>query len=1125
MTSDATTSGGVAQPSDRATRDRAMTGLDTSVFLQAGAGTGKTSVLVGRVVEAVRTGRAALREIVAITFTEKAAGELRDRVRRELYEAQREADDDLREEEAERLTLALHEVDAAHIETIHAFASSLLRERPLEAGLDPNFQVLDAVSEQLDFEESWQNWLWSEEEGAARPRIERCLRLGLSLDHLQALAHTITEFRELNSRQEAPAVTAASTIWEAERAAAGQLIGLAEQVSDAVERDISTLVHTLDELESLPLEALEAGLVGLKLPVVRAGRNPGEPRVRCADAVERFREEHLEYVERVRVQALAEFIEVVADFVERAALERRRQGRLSFQDLLIEARALLDQQRVRRYFRARYKFLLIDEFQDTDPLQAEIVMLLAARNDPANWREAELEPGRLFIVGDPKQSIYRFRRADIDMYADVLRLFKAEHESSGQAEVAHLDVNFRSRPELVEWHNHVFEALIRPNAEFVNAQPEYHPLAPFRTDDGPAVLTLLPNRGIAWARIGEARQDEAQAVARWIRTVRDSDQLAVKVVDPEGGEARRPDYRDICLLVRNRTNIEMYTEALAAAGVPFHLDSGRGFFLQQEIRDAGVILRAMDDPSDEVAVVSALKSAPYSASDTELLAFANAGGKFQLRAGAVPDDYEGALRPAFEQLLGLAAEQAERSLPAFVDRVLRATHLAEIQLARTDGVQRAANLQIIVQRAADFAANDVDSLRPFVRWLGQQTRTDLAEAESPVTEIEDDVVRILTIHQAKGLEFPIVVMPKMASERWSERAISVVDREADRIDFQIGRAEQRFKTPGYAAAHQRQEVYEDAEERRLFYVAATRARDWLVLPAFFTERTRGYHDLLDEALPGWLSLPEKGIGPGSVSYRVEQLAHVPHQEPELIRPDVAALSKRWRELHDLALEEGQPRREVVAPSSLGHDEPKLPRETEPLDRSAEAVDRGASSDSGDSLGGTDAGVTLRSALRFVPGGSDGRERGSAVHDALFLADFDDWEATENAAQRVFTEQGLGDDAEELLRHVRRAFKSELGDAVRSAARVERELPLVAVESDRIMEGYVDLAYLPEGAEADGGWVLVDYKTDQDASVETRAAYEEQVRAYARMFASTGVGVEAAYLLFTTSGDAWPVELG
>ncbi len=1123
MTNDATARGEGVQPSDQATRDRAMAKLDMSVFLQAGAGTGKTSVLVGRVVEAVRSGRAALREIVAITFTEKAAGELRDRVRRELYEAQRDASEQLRDEEAKRLTLALHEVDAAHIETIHAFASSLLRERPLEAGLDPNFQVLDAMTEQLDFEESWQNWLWSEEEGAARPRIERCLRLGLSLDHLQGLAHTITEFRELNSRQETPTVQPAVKIWEAKRAEAGQLVQLAQRVSDAVERDISALVDALDALGSLPSEALEAGLVSLKLPIIRAGRNPDEPRVRCADAVERFREVHLDYVERVRVQALAEFIEVAADFVDQAALERRRHGRLSFQDLLIEARALLNQQRVRRYFRARYKFLLIDEFQDTDPLQAEIVMLLAARNDPANWREAELEPGRLFIVGDPKQSIYRFRRADIDMYAEVLRLFEAEQKSNGQAEVAHLDVNFRSRPELVKWHNHVFDALIRPDVKFANAQPEYHPLVPFRVDDGPAVLSLLPNRGIAWGRIAEAREDEAQAVARWIRTVRDSDQLPIHVMDPDNG-GRRPGYRDICLLVRNRTNIELYTKALGDAGVPFHLDSGRGFFLQQEVRDAGVILRAMDDPSDEVAVVAALKSAPYSASDTELLAFANAGGTFQLRADAVPDDYEGALRPAFAQLLGLAQEQAERSLPAFVDRVLRATRLTEIQLARPDGVQRAANLQIIVQRAADFAENDVDSLRAFVRWLGQQTRTDLAEAESLVTEIEDDVVRILTIHQAKGLEFPIVVMPKMASERWRSRAISVVDREAGRIDFQIGRAEQRFETPGYAAAHQRQEVYEDAEERRLLYVAATRARDWLVLPAFFTERTRGYHDLLDEALPGWLSLPKEGLGPGSLSYRVEQLAHVPNQDPEPIHPDVATLSRRWLESHSLALEQGQPRRTVVVPSSLGHDSPKEPREIEPLDRSSETIDRGASSASGDSLSGTDAGVTLRSPLRFVESGSAGRERGAAIHDALFRANFDDWDATEKAAQRVFTEHGLEAEVEELMQHVRRTFESELGEAVRSAAQVERELPLVAVESERIMEGYVDLAYLPQGVEKDGGWVLVDYKTDQDASEKTRAAYQEQVRAYARMFASTGVGVGAAYLLFTTSGELWPIEV-
>jgi len=864
------------------------------------------------------------------------------------------------------------------------------------------------------------------------------------------------------------------------------------------------------------------------VPLIRASRNPGEARVRCAEAVERFRDSHADYAGHVRIQALAEFIDVAADFVRDAADRRRRRGTLTFQDLLIEARGLLQhERRVRRYFRERYKFLLIDEFQDTDPLQAEIVLLLAAANDAARWDEAELAPGRLFIVGDPKQSIYRFRRADIDMYADVLRFFEREHAAGRPAEVAFLDVNFRSRPGLVDWHNHVFGALIQRDAEFPNAQPDYHALMPFRAVTGPAVIALQPNTGVNWGRIGEAREDEATALARFIETVVRTDAIPLQIHDGQTvGDPRPVRYRDICFLVRNRTNLEFYTEALAAAGIPFHLDSGRGFFLQQEIRDASVILRAVDDPSDEVAIVAALKSAPYSASDLELFDYVRAGGRFQLRDSAVPADYNGPLRSALAQLRALAQKQAEMSLPAFVDHVLRETRLAEIQLSRGNGVQRAANLQIIVQRAADFASNDVDSLRPFVRWLSQQTRTDLAEAESPVTEVEEDVVRILTIHQAKGLEFPVVILAKMAGADAPDRSIAVVDRERNKIDFQIGRAEERFQTPGYAEAHARQEVYEESEERRLFYVAATRARDWLVLPTFLTDRAPGYHRLLDEALPGWRGLPEEPLHPASLHYRVEHLAHVARRERPDVHPDVPALHRAWSAAHDAGREAGRPRRTVLAPSVLGHDEPKQPRETEPPDRAADEIDRTATTDDGAPLGGSDAADSLRAVLRYRAGPDgdvegDGRERGSAVHDALYLADLGDWERTEHRARGVFTEYGLDAAADALLADVRRAFDSGLFRRAREAARVERELPLVVVDEEQITEGYLDLAFQPA---PESGWVIVDYKTDRAPTRETLQRYEAQVLAYVRMFRLTGQPVDEAHLLLTATGESHSVPL-
>ncbi len=1100
-------------PSDQPVRDAAMRELGTSFFLQAGAGTGKTAVLVGRVVEAVCTGKAELREIVAITFTEKAAGELRDRIRRALYEALTGAD----QAEAPRLRRALNQVDSAAIQTIHAFASSLLRERPLEAGLDPNFSVLDQVSEQLAFDEVWEEWLWTEEDPRVRPRIERCLRLGLTLDHLRRLTHEISESRDLDPCQPATAPEPPGPFYAWVRRDTQRLVALAEGVTPAVLARVELFRDQVEALADLPEATLEATLSTLAVPRPRLGRSASEARIAFQDALDTLGERLDAYGDAVRAHALAHFIDVASAFVQDAARRRKTAGTLTFSDLLIEARDLiLHSARVRRYYRQRYRFLLIDEFQDTDPLQAEIVLLLAADNDATAWRQARPAPGRLFIVGDPKQSIYRFRRADIDIYAEVQDLFQREAaRRPGAARVEALSVNFRSRPALVDWYNSVFQTLIQRAPDFPHAQPEYHALHPFREDTGFGVIHLLPNTGVTWKRVGEARQEEAQALVRFIETVVHTEEFALALPHAEArGGTRPPRYRDICVLVRDRTGLEIYSDALAQANIPYHLDSGRGFFLHQEIRDAAALLTVLDDPSDEVALVATLKSAPFAASDAELLEFRRAGGAFRLEAKAIPDGYHGPLRPPLQDLLALRAEMARLSLPAFVDRALRQTHLLDIQLALKNP-QRAANLHVIVQRAADFAANDVDSLRPFVRWLSTQTRTDLAEAEAPVTEVEEDVVRILTIHQAKGLEFPIVILAKLARATASDRAVSVVNRDAGTLDFQIGPAAARFQTPGFAAARERQARYEAAEERRLLYVAATRARDYLVIPAFFSDTAYGYHADLEEALPGWTN-PEFAVtAPGAIACRVEQLVRAPHVVPRPPTPDVPPLIGAWEAAQQTARRGGAARTVFRAPSAQAHDWLKIPRETAPHEQTLS--DR-ASAATGPDEAAPEAGLSSAPLLA----GANGRERGALLHDALATADLANAQAAAHRANALAQERGRPDLGAEISAAVRRTLGSAFFDRVRAARRVERELPLVihqAGDPAVITEGYVDLAF----EEADG-WVVVDYKSDAAPSPDTIRGYQEQVRAYARALEAAGGRVREAYVFWTARAQAEPVPL-
>ncbi|MCY3887336.1 MAG: UvrD-helicase domain-containing protein [Chloroflexi bacterium] len=1069
-------------PADQAARDRAIHDLDRSIFLRAGAGSGKTSVLVGRLIEAVRTGRAELRQIVAITFTEKAAGELRDRVRRELYRTLRAVDG----EEAECLRRALGQVDAAHIETIHAFASSLLRERPLEARLDPHFRVLDAVGEQLAFEQAWQDWLWSERDPEARPRVERCLRLGMSLDKLRDLTHRITETRDLDPRQSIAAPPAAATVYDAWRSKLEDLAAASREGGESPQA--RKLLDQLHGFEGLAPPALEAALTQLQIAPPRSGRRGGEVRRRQDEAWRALKEQQQQYAEAVRSQALADLIVVAYRFVIDDAERRRREGTLTFEDLLIRARDLLvESPSAREYFRQRFKFLLIDEFQDTDPLQAEIVLLLAGQGNATHWREAEVTPGRLFIVGDLKQSIYRFRRADIDIYAEVEELFQRHPQGAAASRVDTLDVNFRSRPDLVAWHNHVFQALIQPDPDFLRAQPAYQPLRAHRQEAGTAVIRLLPSSGVQWQRIKEAREEEARTIVRFIQTVVETDELEVTVRESDGVTPRRPRYRDICLLVRNRTELELYSAALEGQGVPYHLDSGRGFFLQQETREAAALLTALDDPSDEVAVVATLKSAPFSASDVELLEFVQAGGRFRIDAAALPASYNGPLREPYAVLLQLLQRKAKMPLPVFVDHAFRETHLLEIQLARRSS-QRAANLHLIVQRAADFAANEVDSLRPFVRWLSTQTRTDLAEAEWPVTEADEDVVRILTIHQAKGLEFPIVVLAKLASAQTPDRTIAVVNRERGTIDFQIGRRDARFQTPHFAEEQARQRRYEAAEERRLLYVAATRARDFLVLPAFFTDRAKGYHDDLEEALPGWMTLDYDVQAPGMDNVHMEELVPMPGTMPPTPRPDVAGTRARWQAAREQALQAGAATHEFITPSRIGEDRLKEPRETAPR--------------------------------RWDETGSgEGRHLGTLIHEALRTAALADLPLSIERGKSLCQERGQSDLADEVERHLRATLGSSLFARVRAADQVERELPLVLVDAERVIEGYVDLAFRDEE-----GWVIVDYKSTRSPSPEAITAYEGQIRAYVEAFQGTGVPVRSAFLLFTATGESRKVSL-
>ena len=1086
-------------PSDQAVRDRLLSELETSFFLQAGAGAGKTRILVDRVVELVRRDHAQLRNIVAITFTEKAAGELRARIRTALSKA-RGRDSDAAEQR--RLDDALRQVDAAHIETIHAFASSLLKERPFDAGIDPGFEILDALGADLDFTDAWHGWLWREEDPRAQAAIERALRFDMPLDRLREAAQQLSRNRDLDPPHGSPAPPDPHETHAEWLQTAEQLRVEYEQLGSRQAAQPETLVGWLREM---PLDDPDE-LSRLLLTPARTRKPSGRSEELRAlrERWDEFAAQRAAYARSLRAHILNDVLAVLGAFVRDDADRRRREGRLTFEDLLIEARNLLvTSAGARRFLRERYSHILIDEFQDTDPLQAEIVLLLAAEHDTNDWTNASPAPGRLLVVGDPQQAIYRFRRADIDTYTKVRDLFQqaAEANAEGTAETR-LSVNFRSRPELIAWYNRTHARVLRTDETWPTAQAQHQILEPHREEAGPGVV-VVPSAKQEYANLDEAREDEADSIARIIRGMVDG-RTDFALLD-----GRPPSFRDIAILVNNRTKLELYIDQLEAAGIPYHHDSGRGFFTRQEIRDLTAMLTALDDPSDEVAVVASLKSPPWSASDQELFDYSRSGGdgqraRFTLRPEDVPGAYNGPLREALAQLRELRSALRDRSLPDFVGHVLRESRLLEAQFAMPRGQLRAANLLMMVQRAGDFAEAGDESLRPFVRWLSERSATDLPEAESATSEAADNVVRVLTMHQAKGLEFPIVILPKLASGS-IDKSTFIVDREQNRIDFAIGPRSDRWETEGFSRAAEREQAYRDAEQRRLLYVATTRAQDWLVVPIFQRGSSLGFHEYFEDAIPNWLaednadSIAEDD---STIVRRADTFDPVPVIPRAPVELDAAAITADWQARRAEALVNGAVDLRALTPSAIGHDDVKRELEDPPTERENE---------DGDAEPQVAAAEARSLAMR----------RGNAIHEALALSVADDPGETLRRAERVCERRDVP--LEDVLADLERTLEHPLLERARKSAQHVFEMPLVLHRSNNggseIIEGQADLVF-----EEPQGWVVVDFKSDRQFDSELERSYQQQVALYAEMLSAAGAHVREAWLLFTHSGEARPVGL-
>ncbi|MEZ4647833.1 MAG: UvrD-helicase domain-containing protein [Candidatus Eisenbacteria bacterium] len=1197
-------------PADQAARDQIRTRLDETIVVEAAAGTGKTTMLVERIVALLSSGRGEVDRIVAVTFTEKAAGELKLRIRERLESARQDAP----AESAEKLNLerALARLEEAWVGTIHGFCADLLRERSVAANVDPDYRTLTEPEAIKLFRETFDLWLQQTLESPPEG-VRRSLRRTASgqredgpVGRLHRAAWSLAEWRDFPHAWRRDPFPREARIDEI----VAVLHSFAERSEQCAKKANDNLYLDTEKYRRLSRELAEAepvrgrdydGLEGTLIELLRgwaprkgygkeygAGITREEIHAELTDLIDRIREFECDADADLAALLQGELQQVIESYEERKA----KLGLLDFVDLLVRARDLIrGDSEVRAEFQTRFTHVFVDEFQDTDPIQAEILMLLAS-DDPEvwNWQFVRPQPGKLFVVGDPKQSIYRFRRADVSIYSQV----KSILERSG-ATCLQLTTNFRTVENLQRAVNTAFAPWMRGDTGTLQA--DYVPLTPWRQDrEGRPSLIALPvpqpfgARGVTKTAIDGSLPGAVASFVNWMltesgwtvkETVRvpldasaegedeakrgggspsrkardgarggaDANVGATTGANAETAEARRTvqmererplQPRDVCLLFRRFDNFFLgditrgYVRALEAHGIRHLLVGGRSFHEREEVETVRTALNAIEWPDDELSVFATLRGAFFAIGDEELFEFRQGGRKlhpFRKRDG---DELPEHLRPIDDalQVLGqLHRARNQRPIADTVSTLLDATRAHATFVLRPSGDQVLANVLHVAEQARSYESSGGISFRGFVEELLADADRRTAP-EAPILEEGSDGVRIMTVHRAKGLEFPVVILCDMTANLSGAKASRYLDS-----DRRLCVSRLAGWSPVELLENEDSELGRDrAEGIRVAYVAATRARDLLVVPAIGSTR---YGEPKDDALTGstWLfplngalydeqsnwslSTPALGcptFGPFSVIGKGEGVQF----DFETVRPGFRRVGSEdsrhdvvWWDATLLAREE-EPRFGVrrddlmkrdVDPEVVGRDLTRfqdweqerqrtlqdashpglrlstvterarlLAEEKKKLDVQVETIELEIDPSR---PGGARFGALVHAMLATVPmdGGEVEIERAAALQGRLLGATDRETVAAEKVVSSVLRHPLLG-----------AAFEASGRDG-----ECLREVPVTSREADgTILDGVIDLAFRQGET-----WVVVDFKTDQELE-ESLQVYKRQVGLYATM---------------------------
>jgi ATP-dependent helicase/nuclease subunit A len=1075
----------------------AIEATGAEVLIEAGAGTGKTGVMVDRYCRLVCEQGVSPDAVLAFTFTDKAAAELRQRIRAELERA---------EAGSERAGELLPGLGSSWVTTIHGFCNRLLSAHPVAVGIDPRFRVLDAPETERAAREAFDEALEAFLAGGDRRRENTVA--AFDIGGLRGMVLGV--HAELRSRgaaepelPEPPEPDVQGALRQA-TAVAAEALGELKPGSanhELVERalvllDGSERIPSLDEMASLRTASRAKPMAAYR-DAIEAGLS------RVAEAGEGG-------------TAYRHVAELLRLFSERFEAAKARRAGIDFEDLQLLAARLLERTETGAAYRGRFSHLLVDEFQDTNRLQLRLIEALQGPKC------------QLMVVGDELQSIYGFRHADLD----VFRERREAIEANADGEAIPLSGNFRSRPEVIGAVNAIGERLL---AGYTPLRVGALPADPQPPGEGPAVEMLLTGRkgwdddGIQLDPVTDARTPANQlAEARFLAS-------RLRELADQGVERGA-----IVVLLRAFTRLDAYEDSLERAGLRPYVVGGRGYWSQQQVADVCALLATIANPLDDQALLGTLASPACGvAPDTLWLLRAAAGrgrhiwptveqvaglGEGELaepeRLAQIPATELSLLRGFAETIVALRRRATSHSLAGLIDAAVTETGYDLAVLMRPAGETRFANVRKLMRLAAEFEAAEGRDLRGLLDFLAARADAD-ADAQAATAVEGHDGVRIMTIHSAKGLEFDVVAIPHLSRGLLPATRTPLLtlgrEPEAPRVGMQL----RRLGARGINLYAQR-ELCEDAQKReaeeelRLFHVGATRARERLLLSGVIGS-----------------SPPSRESHGKAVIERIAAAFEIDRERDSTLA--VAAPEPRPGLAGDFDSSEVTVRlnlasAERAASLTVVRKEPDGARETgegpAPLvaQRTARAARRPLSytAISTHGEGSDERPLDSDRALRERGGdepteGNRGAARGIAVHSLLEWSQANGWRApTADLVRRISRSAEVGDSdlsAEALLAPFQAWLDSSFfAERIRDAEKSRAEVPLLIEVADTVLRGSIDLLVESDGESP----LIVDYKTDSvdgSRTSELAVRYEIQQAIYALAVAEArGVGeVELAYV--------------